>query len=316
MKKRVFAAVLALTLLLAVLAGCAPKAPSTAGTGKLSIVATLFPQYDFARAIAGDKANITLLLPPGVESHTFEPTPADIVTIGKADLFIYTGDYMEGWAKGIVSGMQGSDVTVLDVSKNIELTKTADIESAHGDQPEASPEHVYDPHIWTDPLNAKIMVQNIASALCEIDPANAAYYTANVRSYSEKLDALDATFREIVQKGKRREMVFGGRFALYYFTKEYGLSYQSAYDTCSEETEPSAKAVADIIDEIRAKQIPVIYYEELSDPKVARSIAEETGAKLLLFHSCHNVSKDDLARGATYLSLMEQNAQNLKEGLS
>ena len=134
--------------------------------------------------------------------------------------------------------------------------------------------------------------------------------------YKERLDALDERFSEVVETGKRREIVFGGRFALHYFAERYGLTCISAFDSCSGETEPSAGAVAQIIRAIETDGVPVIYYEELTDPKVARSIAEETGAKPLLLHSCHNVSREELQNGATYLSLMEQNVENLREGLN
>ena len=154
------------------------------------------------------------------------------------------------------------------------------------------------------------MVDDIAAALCAADPENAGEYQTAAAEYKGRLDALDERFSEVVETGKRREIVFGGRFALHYFAERYGL------DSCSGETEPSAGAVAQIIRAIETDGVPVIYYEELTDPKVARSIAEETGAKPLLLHSCHNVSREELQNGATYLSLMEQNVENLREGLN
>ncbi len=325
--KKLLTFTLTVVFLIFLLAGCASdsekEVPAVKDTksGKLQVVATLFPQYDFARQIAGDRAEVTLLLPPGVESHSFEPRPSDIIKINASDLFVYTGKYMEPWSQKIIDSMQdsGSRSMVLDVSQGIELVKTEEIEAEHhheGDAEEESDhEHLYDPHIWTDPFNAKLMVANISDALCRIDPANADYYKENASKYSAELDALDAEFKTIVSSGKRDEIVFGSRFALYYFTKRYGLSYQSAFDSCSSETEPSARTVAGLIEEIREEQIPVIYYAEMEDPKVAKSISAETGAKLLLFHSCHNVTKEEWKAGATYLSLMKQNAENLKEGL-
>jgi len=306
MKKSLTYMIAAVSLIF-LLAGCASdsekEVPAVKDTksDKLQVVATLFPQYDFARQIAGDMAEVTLLLPPGVESHSFEPTPSDIIKINESELFVYTGEYMEPWSQKIIDSMQdsGSRSTVLDVSQGIELVKTEEI----------------DPHFWTDPLTAKVMVANIRDALSRVDPTNADYYKENAVKYIAELDALDAEFKTIVSSGKRDEIIFGSRFALYYFTKRYGLSYESAFDSCSSETEPSARTVAGLIEEIRKEQIPVIYYAEMEDPKVAKSISAETGAKLLLFHSCHNVTKEEWKAGATYLSLMKQNAENLKEGL-
>lgn len=283
------------------LAGCASEkeVPAVKDTksDKLQIVATLFPQYDFARQIAGEKAEVTLILPPGVESHSYEPTPSDIVKINNADVLLYTGENMEAWAQKIIDAMEnsGSKTLVLDVSKGIE--------------------HGHDPHIWTDPLFAKKMAANILDALCQEDPVQADYYRENAEQYNKELDALDAEFRTIAANGKRNEIIFGSRFALYYFAKRYGLNYEAAFDSCSSETEPSAKTVANLIEEIREEQIPVIYYAEMEEPKAARSISEETGAEMLLFHSCHNVTREELEQGATYLSLMKQNAENLKKGL-
>ena len=119
-----------------------------------------------------------------------------------------------------------------------------------------------------------------------------------------------------MSNASRKELVFGSRFALFYFTHEYGLEYHSAYDSCAADAEPSAKAVSDLISEMKAKSIPVVYYEELTDPKIARTISAESGAQMLLFHSCHNLSKEDFESGATYLSLMRQNLENLKKGLA
>ena len=316
--------------LIFLLAGCASdsekEVPAIKDTksDKLQVVATLFPQYDFARQIAGDRAEVILLLPPGVESHSFEPRPSDIIKINESELFIYTGEYMEPWSQKIINSMKdsGSRSIVLDISQGIELIKTEEAEAEDHHEGEAKEtegeheqEHLYDPHIWTDPINAKEMVANISDALCHIDPANADYYKENAAKYSAELDVLDVEFKTIVSSGKRDEIIFGSRFALYYFTKRYGLSYRSAFDSCSSETEPSARTVAGLIEEINKKQIPAIYFAEMEDPKVAKSISAETGAKLLLFHSCHNVTKEEWKAGATYLSLMKQNAENLKEGL-
>lgn len=312
------AACLLLVSSLAALAGCSGQpegsnGSTTPSTGKLTIMTTLFPQYDFARQVAGEHAEVSLLLPLGMESHSYEPTPADVVQIGKSDLFIYTGNYMEGWVSGILDNAASDSLTVLDVSKGIEL----DVEGEDGHDHHANDghQHEYDPHIWTSPVLAKQMVENIAQTLCYIDPEHAADYQANARAYQEKLDALDGEIRQVVADGQRKKVFFGGTFPFHYFFEEYGLEYEAAYDSCSGETEPSAGVVAHMIEEMRQENIPVIYHEELVDPKIARSIADETGASMLLFHSCHNVSRDDFERGVTYLELMHQNAENLKQGL-
>lgn len=281
---------------------------------KISITTTLFPQYDFAKAIAGDKADVKMILPLGSESHNYEPSPSDIIDIDSSDMFIYTGDYMEGWVSNILGNL--TDTMIVDVSKNITLDKVDDEdEHDHDNDHENEHHHDYDPHIWTSPKNAMVIVDNITDALCDLDIQNAEYYKSNAQEYKLKLQHLDEEFQQVVHNGNTNKIFFGGKFALYYLARDYGLQYVSAYDSCSDETEPSAKAVASIISQMKEQHIPVIFYEELTNPTVAQTIANETGATPLLFHSCHNVSKEDFDNGVTYLSLMEQNVKNLKLAL-
>ncbi len=297
--------------LLLLLCGCAMAQPQQ--PDKLQIVATLFPQYDFARQLAGEHAQVRLLLTPGVESHSYEPTPADILHINQADLFLYTGQFMEPWAQRLLDGLDGAPL-VLDVSSGITLDE--EDSSGHADHHDHDGHGNYDPHIWTSPANAIVMVQNILESLCAADPAHEKEYRANAETYLAQLQALDDAFIQTVEQGARREIYFGGRFALHYFAKRYGLVYTAAFDSCSSETEPSVGVMVQMVDQMREKQIPVVYYEELSEPKIARTLSEETGARMRLLHSCHNLSKAELARGETYLSLMQKNLEHLKEGLN
>ena len=184
------------------------------------------------------------------------------------------------------------------------------------DDDDADYEIEYDEHIWTSPVNAKKLAGVLAEVLEQEDPAHAASYAENCASYQDKLTELDAEFREVVSHAKRRLVVFGDKFPLRYFFDEYGLEYRAAFSGCSTDTEPSAKTIAYLIDKVREKQIPAVYYLELSSPRVAEIIGEETGAEPLLFHSCHNVTRHQFDSGVTYLELMEQNVKNLKKGLS
>ncbi|MBR5236132.1 MAG: zinc ABC transporter substrate-binding protein [Clostridia bacterium] len=300
-----------LLLCLFLLTGCSASVFLPPEKDKLQIVATLFPQYDFAKTIAGDLADVTLLLPPGAESHSFEPSPADIIAINQADLFIYTGESMEAWVSPILDALEGEPVC-LDISAELPIHSTVH-ETVQG---EAHHDHNIDPHVFTNPVYAMKMANSISDALCKIDPDNYAVYEMNATHLHQSLAALDQTFRLVIQNGKRNKLIFGGRFAFSYFTEEYGLSYDAALNSCSSDAEPAAADIARLIETVRKENIPVIYYEELSDPKTARLICEETGAKPLLLHSCHNISKEELAQGATYLSLMQKNAEHLKEGLN
>lgn len=308
---RVFALLLCAFMLFA-LCACSEQGEKPEGDGeKLQVVCTLFPQYDFVREIAGDCVELTLLLPPGVESHSYDPTPSDMKAVASADIVIRVGENMETWSSKLM-GSAGDGAVLLDLADEMGLELEA---HEHGDDEHADSAKERDPHIWTDPVLAKDMVRIITEKLCELDEKNAAEYDSRSEIYISKLEALDKDIKEIVGNAKRKTVVFSGRFALKNFTDRYGLTAVSALDACADNSEPSAAAVAKIVDTVKDENIPVIFYEELIEPKTAKIISSETGADMLLFHSCHNLSKDDFNSGETYLSLMRKNVENLREAL-
>lgn len=308
---RVFALLLCAFMLFA-LCACSEQGEKPEGDSeKLQVVCTLFPQYDFVREIAGDCVELTLLLPPGVESHSYDPTPSDMKAVASADIVIRVGENMETWSSKLM-GSAGDGAVLLDLADEMGLELEA---HEHGDDEHADSAEERDPHIWTDPVLAKDMVRIITEKLCELDEKNAAEYDRRSELYISKLEALDKDIKEIVGNAKRKTVVFSGRFALKNFTDRYGLKAVSALDACADNSEPSAAAVAKIVDTVKDENIPVIFYEELIEPKTAKIISSETGADMLLFHSCHNLSKDDFNSGETYLSLMRKNVENLREAL-
>lgn len=312
--KRILAFIMALCFGAAILSGCGESQGISGGDGsqkKLTIVASLFPQFDFARQIVGDKATVTLLLPPGTESHTYDPTPLDITNIHDSDIFIYTGKNMEPWADRIISGINDQNITILDVTGNINLVK-----DDHDSEAEEDHDHEYDPHVWLDPTLSMKMVDNILKTLCEKDPVNADFYRTNAENYKQQLQKLDDDIFEVVENAKKDTIVFGGRFAYIYFINHFGLKYVSAYDNCSAETEPSMKRIGEIIEFIKTNQISCIFYEELADPKMARTIAEEAGIEMALFSTAHNITRDEKDAGITYIDIMRNNLESLKKGLS
>ena len=252
-----------------------------------------------------------MLLPAGSESHSFEPSPKDMVNIQSADLFIYTGAEMEPWAGRVLDGLGGDGPMVLDGSQGIEL-----MESEHDEGSGDGHQHGLDPHFWLDMSLAQQFVNAIRDALIALDPEGEALYTQNAQDYCQALQDLDVAFMEAAQNGQRKELIFGGRFAFGYFVRRYGLTYQAAYDSCAAGAEPSVKVVAALIQEIQDKDIPVIYYEELADPKVARSIAEQTGVEMRLLSSAHNVTKEQMEAGVSFLDIMNDNLEAIREGLN
>ncbi|MFA5167364.1 MAG: zinc ABC transporter substrate-binding protein [Candidatus Omnitrophota bacterium] len=305
--------VITLTIFLGIGAFVSAQAKET--DASLEVAATLFPTYDFARQIGKDKTHVTLLLPPGVESHAFEPRPSDAARISKSDIFIYTGEFMEPWAKDLLAGTSSEALLVVDASRGIELMADEDHDGEEEHHEEARHHGGKDPHIWTDLANAQKMVATITESFCEKDAENCAFYRANAASYNAKLADLDQRFKAGLADCKHHAIIYGGHFAFGYFAHRYGLEHVSPYRGFSPDAEPTPKAIAELIKTMRYSGMKYIYYEELLDPKVARTIAEETGAKLELLHGAHNVSKENLAKGITYLTIMEENLAKLRTGL-
>ncbi len=293
---------------------------------KLTIVTTMFPQFDFTRAVAGDKADITMLLKPGAESHSYEPTPKDMKKIHKADLFIYTGAENDAWAESLLKNMGSKAPKTLAFLELVDTVEEEFVEGMthehHHEEGEEEDHHHHedeevelDEHVWTSPLNAVKIVSAICDELCKLDAANADYYKKNAAKYIDELLALHKSFEEVVKNANRKIFVFGDRFPLRYFADLYGLEYYAAFPGCATDVEASASTIKFLINKVKEEKIPVVFTIEFSNGKIADTICEATGAKKLEFHSCHNVSADDIKKGETYISLMKRNVIVLREAL-
>lgn len=311
--KRLLCALLTALMLLS-LCGCTA---SYEKSDKLQVVCTLFPYYDFARVIGGDDVDVTLLVAAGRETHSFEPTPLDVIRVSKADVFLYNGGESEQWVDGILSSA-GKDIPVTAAMMDLVDLESEEIVEGmqvNGHDDEDSDEMEYDEHIWTSPVLARSICWGICGALCKADWDHAEDYIARTWDYIAQLEELDAAFREVVANGQRDTLVFGDRFPLLYFCKTYGLNYRAAFHGCAGDTEPSLTTLKYLIDKVNDEHIPVVYTIELSSQKVAQAIAETTGAKVVTFHSCQQVSRDEFDSGMGYLDLMWDNVEALREGL-
>ena len=319
--RRLLSGLLALVLAASLTACGQPPLPED---GKTQVVCTLFPYYDFARQIGGGDVDVTLVVPAGRETHSFEPTPMDVIRISQADVFIYNGGESEQWVADILDAA-GEDIPcVLSMMDAAELHEEELVEGMqsgtsahdHHDHDEDEEEIEYDEHIWTSPVTAMALCRAITDGLCQADPDHADSFRARLADYLAALETLDGTFRQIVAEGSRNLLVFGDRFPLLYFCREYGLDYRAAFHGCAGDTEPSLATLKYLIDLVNEQHIPVVYTIELSSRKVAKAIAETTGAQVRTFHSCQTVSRAEFDAGVTYLQLMEANADVLREGLS
>lgn len=321
MKKYIVACVsfLILILIIIICISCFKTEQITKQEGKIQIIATLFPQYDFAKHIVGDKAEVKLLLNSGVETHHYEPTPKDMISINQSDLFLYTGTTLEPWTSGIITSID-ENCRIEDVSKGIELITIEEFQEQHINDYEEEHNHyeeehhheeIYDGHIWLNPENAIKMVDNITEAICELDEQNEEFYKNNAENYKNEILRLDSEMAEILKNSKTNEIAVGGEFAYAYLVEKYGIDFVSVYTNCGEGEDPSIAKIKSVIDYINQNDMKAVFYEELSEGTVAKMIAEETKAEPLVLYSIHNanISKD------TYVSLFKKNIENLKKAL-
>ncbi|MCM1487397.1 MAG: metal ABC transporter substrate-binding protein [Firmicutes bacterium] len=283
---------------------------------ELKIVATIFPQYDFARKIGENKISLKMLVSPGGESHSYEPTPQDIIAVKNCDIFICTGGKSDVWSNVILSSIDTENITVI---KMIECVDAVEEEITEGMKEKISTEEEdeleYDEHVWTSLKNAKKIASEIGNAMISKDKNNEKYFRGNLNDFLNELDSLDSEYENAVKQAKKNTLIFGDRFPFRYLFEDYGLEYYAAFPGCSTESDVSAKNMMFLINKIKEEKLPAVYYIEFSARKIADTISEETGAEPLLFHSCHTVSKSDFENGITYTDLMKQNLENLKRGL-
>ena len=301
-----------LTVLILVLALLSACQTTVQVEDKPQIMVSLFPQYDIIRQIAQDKVDVEMFLPAGSEPHSYEPSASTLMKIVEADLFVYSSDELEPWVKRLVEGNASEDLIVLDASNGITL-----LEADHGHEGEDEDEEelAFDPHYWLDPQNMIIMSESIRDALIEIDPENEAFYIENANSYIASLKELDSNWQDLFNRAQLNQIIYGGHFAFGYLSHRFGLEILSPYSGYAPDAEPSAQALAGLMDVLAEKEINVIFYEELIDPRVARIIAEQAKVKIEVLHGAHNLNAEEMQAGWTYVSIMEDNIEKLKEAL-
>lgn len=324
-----FLMMLAVSLMVVLLlAGCSNARNNTDSNDnkQLSIVATIYPEYDWVLNILGEKkdnAEVMLLVDNGTDLHSYEPTAKDMVTIAKCDVFIYVGGESDQWVEDALKQATNKNMQVVnlmdvmgDTKKEEELKEGMQTKKEIIKKEETEPE--YDEHVWLSLKNTQKFVMAIADAIAKADAANADIYSANAKSYSDKLSALDGEYTKTVKNAKQRTLLFGDRFPFRYMTEDYGIDYYAAFNGCSAETEASfetIKFLAGKVDELNLKNVMII---ENSDGEIARTIIKNTknkNQKILILDSLQSVGKKDMESGQTYLKIMESNLNVIKEAL-
>lgn len=303
--------------LMAPLGGCSGESGADPADKPL-IITTIFPAYDFARQVFGDTAEVKMLLKPGQESHSYDPSAKDIVDITGCDLFVYNGGESDQWVESVLQA--APDIATFRMTDAVSLldeehTEGMQEEEHDHDHDHDEDEEEYDEHVWTSPENAAAIVRALGSRAKEIFPDSAAQLDSNTEEYAAQIEEVDGRLKALLD-GEQRYFIFGDRFPLLYFFKHYGLNYYAAFPGCGSETEPSAQTVTFLLDKLEQPDaVKAVFCIELSGRKLADVLAEDSGLDVVEFHSCHNITADDLAAGETYVSLMNRNLQTLEKVL-
>ena len=277
------------------------------------IVTTLFPFYDIATQLVNDKAEVSLLLPPGVEPHTFEPTPQDIITIQEADIFIYTGDIMEPWVKDIVANIPSS-VKIINASDGISLIKSTDDHNHENEGQKTKTGSDLDPHFWLNFNNSITATQNISKSIYSLNLLDNNVLDQNTKNIISDFEKLDAEYQNTLSKCKNKTILQAGHRTFEYLANKYNLDYITT-EELSPNSDTSAKDIAKLITEIKENKAKTIFSEELIEPRIANTIASETGASILELNGAHNISSEQFKSKVSFIDIMKQNLENLSIGL-
>ena len=322
----VFAALLLLSALL--------PAPEAAAERELSIVTTIFPEYDWVMEILGENApnvQVTMLLDNGVDLHSYQPNVKDMVTLSTCDLFLYVGGESDSWVDDALAGATNKNMIVINLlevlGENakeellVEGMEHSHEEEEHHEEAHAEEDHEHeaelDEHVWLSLRNASLFCQAIRDALITLDPENLELYRANTENYLEELSRLDDAFAAAVAEGSQDTLLFGDRFPFRYLTDDYGLQYYAAFSGCSAETEASFETVIFLANKLDELGLHTVMTLEGSDGKLAQTIIStaKTDADILCLDSMQSTTKKDVQEGAKYLAIMEKNLDVLAQAL-
>lgn len=276
---------------------------------KINILTSIFPLYEFAQAVCGERGEVDILIPPGAEVHTWKPRPSDIIKIAQADLFVVVGSVLEPWLEDILKSVKNPKLHILETSLGFKWDEDEHIKENHSHDHEAG-----DPHIWLDFDYDMQIIEQISSILTQIDPSSVDLYTSNARIFNLRLKNLDNLYKEELSKCSLRTFILGGHSAFGYIAKKYDLNQVAVYGL-SPDSLPSPRKLVEIIRIAKEQGVKAIYFESMLSNDIARMIADEVGCQTLALNPGANVSREELKSGVSFFDIMEKNLENLKIGL-
>lgn len=311
--KKIVSIILCVALCMIFMCSCGDNTVSDEG---LKIVCTAFPQYDYVKNILGTSDGVKLLLDDGADLHSYEPTATDIIEIASADLFIYIGGVSDEWVEGALKSANSDKlrtVALMDMVETYEVDYVAGMEK---EEHHHDGEHEKDEHIWLSLRNSAEITRVLCDMICEIDEANAEKYKSNAENYISSLNSLDNEYKSVIESAKRKTLLFADRFPFRYLIEDYSLEYHAAFSGCSSESEASFQTMAFLIDKTKELALPVVITIEGSDGSIAEMICKETGVKAVTLDSCQSVLAADIENGTSYINIMKNNLEILKEALN
>lgn len=273
---------------------------------KIKIVTTVFPLMEFAKAVAGDRGEVSLLLPPGAEIHTWQPRPSDIIRLSSSDIFVYIGSSLEPWVDDIMRSVKNPNLKPVEAGRGLSVIDG----ELHGEDEHAAA----DPHIWLDFENDQKIVEKIEAVLAEVEPASASFFKKNASLYKQKLQVLDEKYKAELTDCAHRTFIVGGHAAFGYLARRYNLQQVALYGI-SPDARPTPRKLVEVIEMVKKLGINVIFFEVFISGELARTIAEQVGARTLVLNPGANLTREQLKSGATFFDIMEKNLENLKSGL-
>ena len=327
--RKIFLVVISVLMSIGLLSGCDIKSGLGAKNEKpLRIVTTIFPEYDWVREVLGDKfqeADVTMLIDNGVDLHSYQPTADDIIKISNCDLFIYVGGESDEWVEDVLEDADNENMVALSLLNVLgedaveeEMVEGME-EEDHDHEEEEEHEHEFDEHVWLSLKNAAVFCEVISEELAYIDPDNGDIYRENAKNYIEQLNKLDKEYENTVLNASKKTVLFGDRFPFRYLVNDYGIDYYAAFSGCSAESEASFETVAFLANKVNDLGLNYVLTIENSNQSIAQTIIENTDEKnqqTLILNSMQSLTKEDADNGKTYLSIMEDNLNTLRDALS